>query len=122
MKILIVDDTKLSRNMLKKRLPASVKESASIIEGCNGEEAVNLFQEHSPDIVFLDLTMPIMNGFDALALIKAHNPAARVHVVSADVQEGSRERIAKLGAASLEPKPVSEQRLAEIFTDLSGEI
>lgn len=122
MKILIVDDTKLSRNMLKKRLPESAKESASIIEGTNGEEAVSLFMEHSPDIVFLDLTMPVMNGFDALALIKAHDPAARVYIISADVQDGSRERVLKLGAVSLEPKPVSEKRLAEIFTGHSGEI
>ena len=118
MKILIVDDTRLSRLMINKRLPADIKETASIIEGTNGEEAVTLFIEHSPDITFLDLTMPVMDGFDALALMKAHNREAVIYVVTADVQAKSVERVMSLGATALETKPISEERLSDIFSSL----
>ena len=118
MKILIVDDTKLSRSMIMKRLPASIKEASSILEGSNGEEAVSLFMEHSPDITFLDLTMPVMNGFDALSLMRAHNDKAIIYVVTADIQAKSVERVMALGATGLETKPITEERLAEIFSSI----
>ena len=70
MKILVVDDSKLSRRMLISRFPLRIKETAQIFEGANGEEAVTLCKEHSPDLVFLDLTMPVMDGFAALNTIK----------------------------------------------------
>lgn len=120
MKILVVDDTKLSRSMLIKRMPADIRESSTIIQGENGEEAVLLYQKHFPELVFLDLTMPVMDGFDALALIMSHNREAKVHVVSADIQTQSRERVLKLGAKSLEAKPISEERMAQIFAEMAG--
>ncbi len=115
MKILVVDDTKMSRMMLLKRLPAKVKEIATIIQGQNGKEAVELYKEHSPDILFLDLTMPVMDGFEALSLIIAHDPEATVYVVTADIQARSKYKVMSSGATSMEAKPISEQRLAEIF-------
>ncbi len=118
MKILIIDDTKLSRMMLLKRMPADLRESAEIIQGANGEEAVALYKEHSPDILFLDLTMPVMDGFEALPLIIAHDPNAIVYVVTADVQAKSKEKVMASGAKSMEAKPISEERLAEIFASL----
>jgi len=118
MKILIIDDTKLSRMMILKRIPTEVRENSTIIQGSNGEEGVMLYKEHSPDIVFLDLTMPVMDGFSALPLIKEHNPLAIVYVVTADVQEKSKEKVMELGATSMEAKPISEERLAEIFASI----
>ncbi len=118
MKILIIDDTKLSRMMILKRMPAELKETASIIQGANGEEAIELYKKHSPDIVFLDLTMPVMDGFTALPLILKHDPKAVVYVVTADVQAKSKEKVMANGATSLEEKPISEERLAEIFASL----
>ncbi len=122
MKILIIDDTKLSRTMIMKRLPAKVRDSSTIIQGENGEEAVMLYKEHSPDVVFLDLTMPVMDGFGALSLILEHDPQAIVFVVTADIQEKSKERVLKLGATTMEAKPISEGRLAEIFSFVEGVI
>ncbi|MFT5698649.1 MAG: two-component system chemotaxis response regulator CheY [Desulforhopalus sp.] len=120
MKILIVDDTKLSRMMILKRMPAEIRENSEIIQGSNGEEAVKLYKEHSPDIVFLDLTMPVMDGFGALPLIKEHNPKAIVFVITADIQAKSKEKVMELGATSMEAKPISEKRLAEIFASIQG--
>ncbi|MCP4340433.1 MAG: response regulator [Desulfobulbaceae bacterium] len=116
--ILIIDDTKLSRTMIIKRMPTEIRETSTIIQGSNGEEAVMLYKEHSPDIVFLDLTMPVMDGFGALPLIKEHDPQAIVYVVTADVQAKSKEKVLQLGATSMEAKPISEVRLAEIFASI----
>jgi two-component system chemotaxis response regulator CheY len=119
MKILIVDDTKLSRMMLLKRMPPEIKEEATIVEGTNGEEAVALYKEFSPDILFLDLTMPVMDGFEALNHIIAYDPKATVYVVTADVQTKSKERVMASGATSMEAKPISVERLEEIFASIT---
>ncbi|WP_163340522.1 response regulator [Desulfopila sp. IMCC35008] len=116
MKILIVDDTKLSRMMILKRMPPQIKESSTILQGENGQEAVDLYKEHSPDILFLDLTMPVMDGFEALNHIMEYNPKALVYVITADIQAKAVERVTAAGARSLEAKPISEERLAEIFS------
>jgi len=115
MKILIVDDTKLSRAMILKRIPDNVKNSSNIFQGTNGREAVELYKEIKPDITFLDLTMPEMDGFTALEIIRAHDSAARVYVITADIQAKTRERILDLGAKGIEKKPIDESRIAQIL-------
>jgi two-component system chemotaxis response regulator CheY len=119
MKILIVDDSKLSRLTILKRMPAAIKDAADIFQGANGAEAVDLYKEHRPDIVFLDLTMPVMDGFEALAHIRDFDKNSRVHVVTADIQAKSQEKVMALGAIAVEAKPIGEERLAEIFAKLS---
>ncbi|PLX47414.1 MAG: response regulator [Desulfobulbaceae bacterium] len=118
MKILIVDDSKLSRLTILKRIPAAIKESAEIFQGANGLEAVALYKEHRPDIVFLDLTMPEMDGFEALQLIRDFDQNSWVHIVTADIQAKSQEKVLGMGAISVEAKPIAEKRLAEIFAAL----
>lgn len=120
MKILIVDDTRLSRSMIRKRIPEHIRKSATIIEGTNGLEAVALYKEHLPDLLFLDLTMPEMDGFEALECIMQFDPDAVVYVITADIQTKTVEKVTAAGARNLEAKPVSEARLAEIFNDIGG--
>lgn len=115
MKILIVDDTKLSRAMILKRIPDTVKNSSKIFQGTNGREAVELYKEVKPDVTFLDLTMPVMDGFQALEIIRAHDPDAQVYVITADIQAKARERVLALGATGIEKKPIDENRLTQIL-------
>lgn len=115
MKILVVDDTKISKNILIKRIPQEVKSVSEIIQGVNGQEAVDLYKNHNPDIVFLDLTMPVMDGFEALEHIMKYDSEATVYIITADIQEKSREKVLSSGATSMESKPISAERLAEIF-------
>lgn len=118
MKILIVDDTKLSRAMILKRIPESVKAQAVIFQGVNGREALELYKEVRPDIVFLDLTMPVMDGFEALEQIRAMDPDARVYIITADIQAKAKERVMALGARGIEKKPIDETRLQEILSQI----
>ncbi len=106
MVFLVVDDSKISRKWLIEMIPPKIMENAIIIEGCNGEEAVNLYKEHAPDIVFLDITMPILDGIEALKQIKALNAEALVVMVSADRQKSTHQNVLSLGASAILSKPV----------------
>lgn len=106
MVFLVVDDSKISRKWLIEMIPPKIMENAVIIEGCNGEEAVNLYKEHAPDIVFLDITMPILDGIEALKQIKALNAEALVVMVSADRQKSTHQNVLSLGASAILSKPV----------------
>jgi two-component system, chemotaxis family, chemotaxis protein CheY len=106
---LVVDDSKISRRWLIEMIPKKILENAEVIEGCNGEEAIALYTEHQPDVVFLDITMPIIDGFEALEAIRAINKDALVVMVSADRQKSTKEKVLSLGASALISKPVDEQ-------------
>lgn len=116
MNILIVDDSNLSRKLFINRIPKVIKENASIIQGVNGKEAVALYKEHRPNIVFLDLTMPVMDGYEALDLIMAYDKSACVYIITADIQKKAQEKVLSSGAVALETKPIDEERLAEILS------
>ncbi len=116
--ILIVDDTKLSRTMLLKRIPKSIKETSSIFQGVNGQEALDFYKAYKPDVVFLDLTMPVMDGYEALSRIMEFDGNAVVYIVTADIQAKAKERVLASGAMGIETKPIDESRLAEIFASL----
>mgnify|MGYP000111304737 CR=1 FL=1 len=78
LRILAVDDNRTNLHILQVFLK---KQGHEVITGENGEEAVRLFQSENPDVVLLDIMMPIMNGFEAAKLIKALVPDRWVPVV-----------------------------------------
>ena len=115
MKYLVVDDSKLARLSLIKSLKAHVGDDAEIYQGANGLEAVAQMQEHKADIVFLDLTMPEMDGYEALPKLLEINNKAKVIVVSADVQTKAKERVVSLGAQLHMQKPINVDKMQEIL-------
>ncbi|MBU0926097.1 response regulator [bacterium] len=115
MKILVTDDSKMARKMVIKTLNEDIKENLEIFEAQNGQEALDLYKEISPTIVFLDLTMPIMDGFTALEKIKEFDKNARVVIISADIQKLSMDRVLKLGAFDFVKKPIDSTKMKQIF-------
>jgi len=114
MKYLAVDDSKLARLSLVKVLKASVGD-ADIFQAANGQEALDVMIREKVDIVFLDLTMPVMDGYEALPLLLEHNPKAKIIVVSADVQTKAKERVIGLGAQLHMQKPINADKMKEIL-------
>ncbi|AOO66217.1 response regulator [Sulfurospirillum halorespirans] len=106
---LVVDDSKISRKWLIEMIPKKILENAEIIEGCNGEEAIALYTEYQPDVVFLDITMPVLDGFEALERIRTLNKDALVVMISADRQKSTKEKVLSLGASALISKPIDEE-------------
>ena len=90
-------------------------DSDEIIEAKNGKEAVEIYKDQSPDICFMDLTMPIMDGFEAVKQICEYDKDAKIIIVSADIQEASMKRAKENGAIGFIKKPISEENLATML-------
>ena len=114
MKYLVTDDSKLARLSLIKSLKTHVGD-ADIYQAVNGQEAVDIVKEEKPDIVFLDLTMPVMDGYEALPLMIEEHPSIKVIVVSADVQERAKQKVIELGAQMHMQKPINAEKMKDIL-------
>ena len=115
MKILVTDDSKMARKMVIKILNDVLNENVEVFEGQNGQEAFDLYKEHLPEIVFLDLTMPVMNGFEALSKIKEFDKNAKVVIISADIQKLSMDKALQLGAFNFIKKHIDLEKMQQIL-------
>ena len=104
-RILVVDDSSLARRRARTILETGGYE---VIEAEDGMAALERYFIEKPDLVMLDLVMKGMYGLDVLARLRQMDPAARVVVVSADVQTSSHEMAAEGGAAGFLIKPLDE--------------
>lgn len=114
--ILVVDDSRMSRKLVIKSLPEEW--DAEIRQAANGVEALELFHEKTPDVVFLDLTMPELDGFGVLAALKEEGSKVPVIVISADVQTEAYERAIGLGARAFIQKPMSAGDVKKVVEEL----
>ena len=110
-KILIVDDSPVARAIVKKCLPRD--RDFELSEAGDGQEGVQKFKEVRPDLTMLDLTMPVMDGFGALAAIKKEDRKAVVMVLSSDIQKKTVAKVMELGADLVLPKPPSAESIQE---------
>ena len=115
--ILIVDDSRTSRKVLKNLLEA---EGHTIIaEALNGEEGVAKFKELSPDIVTMDITMPVLDGIAALKEIMEYDEKAKVVMVTAAGQKTKMVDAVKYGAADFLAKPFEPEQIISIMEGAS---
>ncbi|MEW5755274.1 MAG: response regulator [Pseudomonadota bacterium] len=118
--LLIVDDSAISRKMIKKSLPETW--DVSITEAANGVEALEAYRAGKADIMFLDLTMPVMDGYQVLETLKKEGLNSFVIVISADIQPKARERVMQLGAIDFIQKPIDNQKLTDVLTKYGIEL
>ena len=115
-KILIVDDSGMSRGMLRNILERA---GYSIVgEAANGEDAVSAFEEFSPDLVTLDITMPKMDGLEALSQILELNADAKVIMITAAGQQDKLIKALKVGAKRFISKPFNEEEILKDVRDV----
>lgn len=117
-KILIVDDAAFMRMMIKDILTKNGYEV--VAEAANGVEAVELYKSHQPDLVTMDITMPEMDGIEAVKQIKAVNPAAKVIMCSAMGQQSMVMDAIKAGANDFIVKPFQADRVLEAVKKILG--
>ena len=108
--ILVVDDAAFMRMMIRDILS---KEGYRIEEAVNGRDAVDKYGTVAPDLVTLDITMPVMNGIDTLKAIRAMNPEARVLMVSAMGQQQMILEALESGAMDFVVKPFQPTKVLE---------
>jgi len=109
MKILIVDDSISARFFLK----SCITDKHTIYEAINGKEGLEKFLELKPDLIFMDITMPVMDGFEALVKIKEADPEAIVIVLTADIQKKTTQRILERGAFLFLKKPPKHEKIQQ---------
>lgn len=114
--ILIVDDSKTSRSMLRNILEQNGYEV--IAEATNGQEGLEKYCELKPDLVTLDITMPIMDGIETLVKIKEYDSTARVIMVTAAGQKGKMLDAIKLGASEFVTKPFETNQIISIIESI----
>lgn len=109
--VLICDDSNLARKQVFRSLPESL--STNVQLATNGEEALEILRSQNVDILFLDLTMPVIDGLGVLKALKDENIALPVFVISADVQPEMQTRVLNLGAKAFLRKPIQLDILNE---------
>lgn len=115
-KILMADDSVTVHKMMEMVLKPTPYHLCGAAK--NGEEAIKLYQEHQPDLVFLDITMPIMDGIGALKGIRKANPSAQVVMLSAMADKEIVDEAIKLGATTFLQKPFQREKLLEVIKDI----
>lgn len=119
LKVLVVDDSTPMRKALKELL-LSFSECAVIGEASNGQDGLGLARTHRPDLVIMDISMPVMGGLEALPLLKRDLPCTQVVMISTTVHPDVRARALEVGAiACLEKGPELWRGLPAIFRELS---
>ena len=117
-KIMVVDDSAMSRRTMRRILEGA---GHSVVEADEGMAALELYFLEKPDLVFLDLVMKGMYGLEVLEKLREMDGDARVVVASADIQSSTRTMVESAGARGFINKPfVVEQVLAAVDTVLAG--
>lgn len=116
-KILIVDDSRTSRKILRGILEGAGHEV--IGEAVDGQDGVDKYKELSPDIVTLDITMPVLDGLESLKAIKVIDPNARVIMVTAAGQQSKMVDAIKLGATEFVTKPLEPDVILAMVNKVS---
>jgi two-component system, chemotaxis family, chemotaxis protein CheY len=111
--LLVCDDSAMARKQVKRALPEDW--DVSVTFACNGVEGLDAIRAGKGEMVFLDLTMPELDGYSVLQTIKEEALKTVVIVISADIQPEARERVIALGALDFIKKPVDSKKLRDVL-------
>ncbi len=116
--ILIVDDSRTSRKMLRDILER--RGHVIIGEAVDGQEAFDQYVKLKPDLVTMDITMPVMDGIEALKLIRKNDPNAKVIMITAAGQKEKMLEAIKTGALEFITKPFNDDVVLEIVDNITN--
>ena len=116
-KILIVEDIDMNIDLLQQIL----EDDNNIFVARNGASAVEMAEDERPDIILMDVSLPVLNGLDATRLIKAEARLAHIPIVAvtAHAMQGDRERALEAGCDDYLSKPIDEDELEAIIDRLA---
>ena len=117
-KILVCDDSILARKNLTGLLKGCGY--TNISEVSNGEDAVNFCKENKPELVFLDIVMPVKDGVTATGEIMAANPDTKIIIVSSVGTQTHLKEAIKAGAKDFIQKPIDEELLKQVVENVDG--
>ena len=118
-KILLVEDNEMNRDMLSRRL---IRKKFEVVIAINGVEGVEMSISEIPDIILMDMSLPELDGWEATKKIKAnqHTKDIPVIAITAHAMTGDREKCLQAGCDDYDTKPVEFPRLLEKINNLIG--
>ena len=119
-KILVVEDNELNIDMLVRRLK---KRGYEVVVAVDGSDACEKAQSELPDLILMDMHLPVIDGWEATRLIKADAKTSAIPVIAltADAMSGDKEKALEAGCDEYETKPLDfEQLLVKMETLLTG--
>jgi two-component system cell cycle response regulator DivK len=111
-KILLVEDNEMNRDMLSRRL---LRNGYEVIMAVNGQEGLDLAASENPDLILMDMSLPVLDGWDATRRLKADPATAKIPVIAltAHAMESDREQAFAAGCDDFDTKPIELPRLLE---------
>ena len=118
-KVLLVEDNEMNRDMLSRRL---IRRGFEVVFAVNGQQGVDLAQSEKPDIILMDMSLPIMDGWEATRRVKANDETRGVPVIglTAHAMTGDREKAIEAGCDDYDTPPVEFDRLIGKMERLLG--
>jgi two-component system, cell cycle response regulator DivK len=109
-KVLLVEDNEMNRDMLSRRL---IRRGFEVVFAVNGRQGVDLARSEKPDIILMDMSLPIMDGWEATRCVKSDDATRSVPVIglTAHAMSGDREKAIEAGCDDYDTKPVELDRL-----------
>jgi len=116
-KILLVEDNEMNRDMLSRRLE---RKGFELIMAKDGGEGVELTESSMPDLVLMDMSLPVLDGWEATKRIKANNATKHIPVIAltAHAMSGDREKAIEAGCDEYDTKPIDLPRLLDKINSL----
>jgi PAS domain S-box-containing protein len=114
--ILLVEDNKINQ-LLAKTFVAKLIPNAQVMEAVNGQEAVAMYKQQRPDLILMDIQMPVMNGYEATQHIRALEQNGHIPIIAltAGTVKGEREKCLAAGMDDFITKPIVEKSMASLF-------
>lgn len=111
-KILLVEDNEMNRDMLSRRL---IRKGFEVDIAVDGQQGVHMAESTSPDIILMDMSLPIMDGWEATRAIKANDKTHSIPVIAltAHAMAGDRAKALEAGCDDYDTKPIELPRLLE---------
>jgi two-component system, cell cycle response regulator DivK len=118
-KVLLVEDNEMNRDMLSRRL---IRRGFEVVFAVNGKQGVDLARSEKPDIILMDMSLPIMDGWEATRCVKSDEATRSVPVIglTAHAMSGDREKAIEAGCDDYDTKPVELDRLIGKIERLLG--
>ncbi len=118
-KILLVDDEEMNRDMLSRRL---ARQGFEVVQAVDGADAIAKAAAERPDLILMDMKMPVLDGYEATRRIKADPSTVAIPIIglTAQAMAGDREQVLAVGCQDYDTKPVELPRLLGKIRALLG--
>ena len=116
-RILLVEDNEMNRDMLSRRL---IRNGYEVFYAKDGQQGVNMALSERPDLILMDMSLPVLDGWEATRRLKANDATRRIPVIAltAHAMAGDREKAIEVGCDDYDTKPVEISRLVGKITAL----